>query len=95
MARSFKVYGFWAQHENKIVKVDGISCRIKISVYVQRYPYEQQVISIYAEPISHSTEKYKETKRILGDDWSTDVLDSDIEVQSEILRQCQALPAVV
>lgn len=94
MSKSFKNYGFWTAHNGKVVKIDGINCRIKTSVYTARYPYTEEVISVYAEPIGHNTEKYREIKRILKDDWATDVLECDLGLYCDILRACESLESV-
>lgn len=90
MARSTKFYGDWAQHDGRTVTVNGLKCRLRCDVYTQRYPYSDQVISVHAVPVNRQSKAYRETRAALGDDWSTDVLDSDIELQSEILAQLSA-----
>ena len=90
MARSTQVYGEWAQHDGRTVTVGGLKCRLRCNVFMARYPVAQEMISVHAEPISRTSKAYRETRAALGDDWSTDVLDSDIELQSEILAQLGA-----
>lgn len=87
MSRSFDVYGDWMNHNNKIILVDKVKYRLKCESYMARYPYEQKVISVHAEPVNKRAKHYVEQVKQLGDHWSIDVLDSDIEVQSEILSQ--------
>ncbi len=87
MARSFDVYGDWMNHNGKVVLLDGIKHKIKCNAYMARYPREEQVISVFAEPVNKRAKSYQEQRAILKDDFAVDVLDSDIEVQAEILSQ--------
>lgn len=89
MAKLHQYYSDWEQYNGRKVKVDGIECEIKVDIYTRKYPTEALMISVYAEPTARAkrTEQYKEARRKLGDDWATDVLDSDIEVQVDILTQ--------
>lgn len=89
MARSYDVYGDWERFNGRIVEVDGIECVVRTDVYVQRYPYESKVIDVRAEPTGKAKETafYKGMKAKLRDDWSTDVLSSDIDFQADLLRQ--------
>lgn len=89
MARSYQYYGEWEQYHGRRVVVDGLPCVLNVSVYIQKYPYIDKVISVYACPTKQSrqTVQYKLTRQHLGDDWSTDVLESDVELQADILSQ--------
>jgi len=89
MARSAAIFGNWKQHNNKTVTIDGIQHVIKVSTYMARYPTAQEMISVFAEPKNKSTKFYQETRQRLGDDWSTDILDSDITLQAEVLTQLE------
>lgn len=89
MARSFDIYGSWVEHNNKIVLIDKVKYRIKAESYMARYPYEQRVVSVHAEPVNKKSKMYLEHMREYRDHWSIDVLDSDIELQAEILSQLQ------
>jgi len=90
MAHSTKHYGDWQQHDGKVVKIDGRNHRLSCKVYQQRYPYPDEVISVHAEPCNRNSKWYRTIRQQLGDDWSTDVLDSSIELQVEILQQLGA-----
>jgi len=82
------IYGDqWELHHGKVVTLEGVRCRIHVDTYTARYPYVQEVISVSARPLSKISTRYREIRRQLGDDWATDVLDSDIEVQCDILQQ--------
>ena len=91
MSKSTRFYGFWRDHHGKVVKIDGLSYRLRCSTYQQRYPYPEEVIDVAADPVSKSSAHYREVKARLGDDWSTDVLASDIDVQVSILRQLETM----
>jgi hypothetical protein len=85
---SYDVYGkTWEGYEGKTVIVDGLKCRLRVQVYQARYPYPGKQIEVSAVPVSKTSKRYREVKAYLGDDWSTDVLSSDITVQSAILEQ--------
>lgn len=90
MARSHKIYGDWEQHDGKIVKIDGHNHRLRCTTYMARYPREELMIDVSAEAVNKRAKWYQEQRRQLGDDFSTDVLDSDIELQSDIMRQLGA-----
>lgn len=94
MPRSTEFYGDWVQHHGKVVEIDGHKHRIRCSVYMARYPTEREVISVYAEPVDKTSEYYLESKRKLKDDWATDILDSDVELQSDVLQQCEQQPPI-
>lgn len=87
MARSTRFYGEWIEHDGKVVVIDGLKCRLRCRVHQQHYPYPDEVISVDAEPISKTSTRYREIRRRLGDDWSTDVLNSGIDLQCDILEQ--------
>jgi hypothetical protein len=77
----------WLQHAGKTVVIGGLKHRIEVNTYRAIYPYEHTVISVHAVPVSKHSKHYKEVKQQLGDDWSTDILESDVELQTEVLRQ--------
>lgn len=89
MARSTTHYGDWQQHDGKEVVVDGLRCRLRCEVFRQRYPYPDEVISVHAVPLSTRSKLYRAIRHQLGDDWSTDVLDSDIDLQVDVLEQLE------
>ena len=90
MAAGYDVYAeTWEQHDGRVVTVDGLRCKLRVTTFTQRYPYERRMIDVSAEPTraAKRTEAYLRVRRELRDDWSTDVLESDVSVQSEILEQ--------
>ncbi len=87
---SYDVYaGTWEKHDGKLVTIDGLRCKLRVRSYEAIYPYKRRVIDVSAEPTvaAKRSEAYRTVRAKLGDDWSTDVLQSDIDVQSEILAQ--------
>jgi hypothetical protein len=85
----FQFYSNWQSHDGKIVLIDNIKHKIEVRIFEQTYPYKAQVISVHAVPLSKNSQYYKTIKLQLGDDFSTDILDSDIKVQSDVLRQLE------
>lgn len=79
----------WLEHDGKVVTVDGVKCKLAVSAYTAIYPYNHRVLRVFAEPVSKRSAEYRRIKSELGDDWSTDVLASDVELQSEILSQLE------
>ena len=77
----------WLEHNGKVVVLDNLKYRLEVSTYKAIYPYEHQVISVHAVPVSKNSKHYQEVRRVLKDDWSTDVLESSVETQTEILSQ--------
>jgi hypothetical protein len=86
---SYAIYKDWEEFDGRAVTVDGMACTIQVSTYVASFPRNERVIHVHAVPTEAAmrTEAYLSVKRKLRDDWSTDVLDSDPEVQTEILEQ--------
>lgn len=90
MARSTKFYGDWADHHGKTVLIDGIKHRIETMVYMASYPRAEEMIDVQAVPVNKRTKYYTDIKDHLGDDWSTDLLDCDPELQAAVLQQLGA-----
>jgi len=78
----------WIKYDGATVKIGKHSHVIKVSVYDATYPVHQQVISVYADPVNKHSVEYLKTKKILGDDWSTDLLES--ECGDEVFDQLQS-----
>ena len=85
----YAIYKDWEEFDGRAVTVDGMECTIRVHSYVASFPREERVIHVHAVPTAAAmqTEAYLSVKRKLRDDWSTDVLDSDPEVETEILEQ--------
>lgn len=77
----------WIKHHGATVKIGKHAHVIKVSVYDAIYPVHQRVISVYADPVNKHSVEYLKTKKILGDDWSTDLLES--ECGDEVFQQLQ------
>ena len=77
----------WFDHNGKTVKVDGKAYKINVRGYEVIYPYKHTTLYVDAELVNKKCREYVETKAKLGDDWSTDVLQSDPEFQGKIMIQ--------
>jgi len=80
----------WTKHNGKVLRIDGLRYRLKVSTHRTIYPYEADVISVDLVPASKNSKRYREVKAILGDDWTTDVLSSLPEFTCKVLRIAQA-----
>lgn len=89
MSASYDVYSDWEQYNGRTVRLDDMDCVIRVRVYDGYYPIKCRMIDVSAEPTGEAKRSafYKGMKSRLGDDWSTDVLSSDIDVQVNILQQ--------
>jgi hypothetical protein len=87
MARNAAFYSDWMDHHGAVVLIGAEAYSIQVSSWNAIYPVRQRVISVSAVPIDRQSAHYLETKRRLGDDWSIDVLDSDVDLQASILSQ--------
>lgn len=89
MSATYEVYADWERFDGRTVKLDDIECVIRVRVWHRRYPTECKVIDVFAEPTGNAkrTAFYRGMRSKFGDDWSTDVLSSDCEVQADLLRQ--------
>ena len=56
-----------------VVKYKGINHIIKYYEHNAIYPYNHISRSCYLEPEDKSAEYYQDIKKMLGDDWSTDI----------------------
>lgn len=90
MMAAAKNEAMWLEHNGKVVTLDGVKCKLAVDAYKAIYPYEHRVLRVFAEPIDKQSAEYQRVKSDLGDDWSTDVLGSDVEVISEILSQLES-----
>ena len=63
----------WLEHHGKAVKVDGVKHKIHATSHQAIYPHKHTAYSIHAEMTDKSHPDYVETKKKLGDDWSTDL----------------------
>jgi hypothetical protein len=93
--RNLEFYRDWEQHNGKIVTIDGIKHKIIVDVFHAIFPYQHDAISVQAEAVNKNTEYYLSEKDKLGDDWSVDVLDSDVTLTANVFRQCQEQDAIM
>ena len=89
MSHNYEIYKGWEDHDGARVLIDGRAHKLRVNTYVARYPVEQRVMTVHAEPVNKRSKHYREVRAALGDDWSTDVLDSDCTVQAEVWAQLQ------
>jgi len=77
----------WLEHDGTVVTIDTYAHTLKVSVYEAIYPYPHMVCRVMAEPLDKQSAWYRGLKQQLGDDWSTDVLGSDIDVTVSVMQQ--------
>ena len=70
---------FWDFLDDRTYTLDGVHGKFKISSNRAIYPYPHVSFSLYHEPSAKGkrSKAYKDEKRMLGDDWSTDLSDSE------------------
>lgn len=77
---------FWLDYDGKKFKLDDLTYQIRSHSFEGIHPYKRQVLTVYADPVSKTSKEYLKIKRELRDDWSLDVLDSDIETTVKIMQ---------
>ena len=79
----------WISYDGRIVFVDGYSWKLRVETYDAVYPVKQSLTSVWLEPTKTTrwSDYYMTIKRRLRDDWTTDVLSSEPELQAELMRQ--------
>ncbi|MHC4301009.1 MAG: hypothetical protein ACYS7Y_27355 [Planctomycetota bacterium] len=79
----------WEKHDGQVVTVGGLRCNLRVRTHRAVYPYVHTVLNVSAVPTvaARRTVAYRTIRAELRDDWDTDVLESDISVQSDILAQ--------
>ena len=88
--------GEWEGLDGVIVRMPireggkAVAHRLRVRTYEAIYPTRAQVIDVHAEPVNKAGRDYRQVRDILGDDWSTDVLDSSVELAAEVLRQARS-----
>lgn len=83
-------YEGWLAHDGKHVVVDRIAYTIHAKTYTVRYPYREDVITVTAEPCNKQSTYYRTIKAQLGDDWYTDILDSEPEIFVKFMTAAEA-----
>lgn len=89
MSRNFEIFGYWMEFDGRRVTIDGLAYVLRCREYTARYPRVERVIDVSAEAVSKSSAHYRSERNKLGDDWSIDVLASDVELQTAILTQLE------
>jgi len=87
MSHDLRNREYWLEANGKTVKVEGKKYKIKVSSWKAIYPYERYVISVMAEMVDKDDPEYVEIRRNLGDDWSTDVLESGEDFYAAVYTQ--------
>jgi hypothetical protein len=87
MARSLEHYSDWLDYEGKVyVDPDVGRCKIRIHLFTAVYPYRMEAISVYGDPLNKRNKHYQAVRQQLGDDWSTDILESGPDYQAMVMR---------
>jgi hypothetical protein len=70
----------------RTIILNGIERVVRFSAYEAIYPYRHTVRNLHAEPTAKGkrTEAYQSEKHILGDDWFTDLAESDPTVLADV-----------
>lgn len=84
----------WLDHDGKTVFINGHAYKLSVHTYRACYPYDREVIQVFADPKNRRAEWYLKTKRELGDDWSTDILESSDEIYCDVLTQARNLSSI-
>jgi len=88
MSQNLKGREQWLEVNGKIVEVEGKKYKVKVSSWFATYPYKRYIISVNADPINKRDPEYLKIKQDLGDDWSTDVLESGEDFYAAVYLQC-------
>jgi hypothetical protein len=86
MRHSESCYGFWAEFDGREVTIDGRKHVLRVATYEAIFPIRERVVTVYADPVDKDSEWYCAIRADLGDDWSTDVLDSP-DVEESVLLE--------
>ena len=78
---------YWLTANGRQVTIRGKEYIIHASCYYASYPYARQVLTVHAEMLDKNDPEYLKVKKDLGDDWSTDILDSSIEIYCDVYNQ--------
>ena len=76
-----------ANNGKQLTMPDGTAVTLRVNIWNAIYPYKHQVIRAMLDPVNKQAESYQKTRRELGDDWSTDLLESGEDIQNHIFAQ--------
>jgi len=79
----------WLEADGRVVTLDGIKHRLRVEQYEAIYPYKRTVTKVWATPVNRTSRYYRDIRAALGDDWSTDILESDVCVVSDVVAQLE------
>lgn len=82
---------WWIEQNKKTVKIGGIRYTLAVSTHKAVYPYPHTALRVFATMTNKQSEGYRETRKKLGDDWSTDVLES-WDFCNEVMAQLNYKP---
>lgn len=74
----------WLDYHGLKVLYEGRAYRLEARSFTPVHGEDR--ITVFATPVNKSSKMYREVKRTLGDDWSTDVLNSTIEIEWDFLQ---------
>lgn len=80
----------WLKYDGLKIRVDGKLWKVRASTHEAIYPYRHTSLHVEASIVDRNDPEYVETRRKLGDDWSTDVLESDSLVWLLAARKAHA-----
>lgn len=90
MAYSTKFYGHWAQYDGRTITMHNAKYMLHCVVYKQLYPYEEEVISVTADAVDKTSADYLAWVDTLEDEWTVDILGSELDLAMAIWHQLQA-----
>lgn len=88
MSKPLDNYSCWLDADGKIVTINDKEYKIRVTTHKAIYPYERWVINVSAIMVDQTDPEYLRIKNDLGDDWSTDVLESGDDIYTSIYNQC-------
>ena len=78
------------EYNGKITKIGGKTHKIRVYTIHAIYPYDHYEIFMYADMCNKYDPEYVEIKNKLGDDYSTDLLESESEIYAEAITNIKA-----
>jgi hypothetical protein len=72
----------WTVANGQTVIIDNLKYKIRVSTFRATFPYPFTAITVDAEPVSKTSAHYIEVRKALQDDWSIDLLDPYLDVDT-------------